>query len=88
MYAGKVEAIDNRVPLYSGLFICPDPASKTSEPDPENHGLVPGELEDAIRQSVVNGAAGICLFTPRRMTDEHWEVFEIAIRKNYTPENR
>lgn len=81
-----VEAINNRAPLYSGLFICPDPASKTTEPDPENHGLVPGELEDAIRQSMINGAAGVCLFTPRRMTDEHWEVFDKAIRKRYVVE--
>ena len=79
-----VTAINNRKPLYSGLFICPDPAKKSSEPDPENHGLVPGELEDAIRESVQNGAAGICLFTPNRMTAEDWMVFESAIRKDYT----
>ncbi len=79
-----VEAINGRVPLYSGLFICPDPASKTSEPDPENHGLLPGEIENAVRQSMINGASGICLFTPGRMTEEHWKVFEKAIRKDYS----
>jgi hypothetical protein len=31
-----------------------------------------------------NGAAGICLFTPRRMTEAHWEAFEKAIRTDYT----
>ncbi len=80
------EAVNHKKPLYSGLFICPDPAKKTSEPDPENHGLLPEELEDAIRQSMQNGATGICLFTPGRMTDAHWEVFEKAIYKDYTKE--
>lgn len=79
-----VTAIDNRKPIYSGLFICPNPKKKAEEPDPENHGLVPEELEEAIRASMENGAAGICLFTPRRMTDAHWKVFEKAIRVDYT----
>jgi len=79
-----VEAIDNSMPLYSGLFICPKPENKVNEPDPENHGLLPEELEDAIRQSMQNGAAGICLFTPGRMTDAHWEIFEKAIYTDYT----
>lgn len=79
-----VNAVGESIPLYSGLFICPNPANKANEPDPENHGLLPEELEDAIRQSMQNGATGICLFTPGRMTDEHWEVFEKAIRTNYT----
>lgn len=74
-----VEAINNRKPIYSGLFICPNPEKKTSERDPENHGLLPEELEDAIKESMNNGAAGICLFTPGRMTDAHWEVFKKAI---------
>ena len=79
-----VAALDNRRPLYSGLFICPDPANKANEPDPEGHGLLPEELEAAIRESMVNGAAGICLFTPERMTPEHWEVFEKAIYQDYS----
>lgn len=74
-----VTSINNRKPLYSGLFICPDPAKKISEPDPENHGLIPEELEAAIRESMENGAAGICLFTPERMTTEDWVIFEKAI---------
>ena len=80
------EAIKHSKPLYSGLFICPNPAQKASEPDPENHGLLPEELEDAIRESMQNGATGICLFTPGRMTDAHWEVFEKAIYTDYTKE--
>jgi hypothetical protein len=78
-----VEALGNRKPVFSGLFICPNPAKKTGEADPENHGLVPEDLEDAIRESMINGATGICLFTPGRMTDEHWKVFEKAIYTDY-----
>jgi len=76
-----VTSIGNRKPLYSGLFICPDPAKKISEPDPENHGLIPEELEAAIRESMENGAAGICLFTPERMTSEDWVIFEKVIHE-------
>ncbi|MCF6240411.1 MAG: hypothetical protein L3J74_03580 [Bacteroidales bacterium] len=70
-------------PLYSGLFINPKPENKTTEPDPENLGLTPDELGDAIQESMENGAAGICLFTPQRMTKAHWKVFKKAIRENY-----
>ena len=49
----SVTALDNRKPVYSGLFICPDPSKKTTEKDPEGHGLLPGELEDADHQPVV-----------------------------------
>jgi hypothetical protein len=45
---------------------------------------VPAELESAIRQSMENGAAGICLFTPNRMTKEDWEVFEEVIYQEYS----
>jgi len=79
-----VTSLDNTRPVYSGLFICPDPEKKAAEPDPENHGLVPSELEAAIRESMENGATGICLFTPGRMTEDGWEVFEKAIRTAYT----
>ncbi len=79
----SVTTLNNSKPVYSGLFICPDPEKKTNEPDPENHGLVPGELGEAIRQSMENGAAGICLFTPGRMTEEDWVVFKKAIRIDY-----
>ena len=77
-------ALNNTKPVYSGLFICPDPKKKASEPDPENHGLLPEELEAAIRESMENGAAGICLFTPERMTPEHWLIFDKAIHTTYT----
>lgn len=79
-----VTALDHRKPLYSGLFICPKPETKSKQADPENHGLLPEELEDAIRESMENGAQGICLFTPGRMTEAHWEVFGQAIRKDFS----
>lgn len=78
-----VTALGNSKPVYSGLFICPNPDKKAGEADPENHGLVPEELEEAIRGSMENGAAGICLFTPGRMTDAHWEAFDRAIHADY-----
>lgn len=80
----STESLNGQKPVYSGLFICPKPNSKDKEADPENHGLLPEELEAAIRESMENGAAGICLFTPDRMTDEHWKVFEKAIHMNYS----
>ena len=76
-----VTAIGGREPVYSGLFICPAPEKKTVERDPENHGLVPGEIGEAVRESIENGASGICLFTPGRMTDEGWTEFKKAIYK-------
>ncbi|MEM9324719.1 MAG: hypothetical protein AAGA85_03650 [Bacteroidota bacterium] len=79
-----VATLDGKAPVISGLFICPDPAKKREEPDPENHGLLPEELGEAIRQSMVNGAHGVCLFTPNRMTDAHWVEFEKAIYKDYS----
>lgn len=74
-----VEETEGKAPIYSGLFICPDPVAKSEEPDPENHGLVPSEIPDAINESISNGATGICLFTPSRMTREGWEEFRKAI---------
>ena len=74
-----VQSINNNKPLYSGLFICPNPENKTNEADPENHGLLPEEIEAAIKESMDNGATGICLFTPGRMTDAHWKAFNKAI---------
>nr|WP_299389217.1 hypothetical protein [Allomuricauda sp.] len=79
----EVAAAKDGAPVYSGLFICPNPEKKAGEKDPENHGLLPEELAEAIQASMENGAAGICLFTPTRMTDAHWEVFEQAIYKDY-----
>jgi len=75
----EITALEGKIPLYSGLFICPDPNNKSKENDPENLGLLPEELATAIRLSVANGASGICLFTPGRMTGAHWKAFKKAI---------
>lgn len=78
----EVMSVGNK-PVFSGLFICPNPEKKVSEADPENHGLLPEEIEAAIQESMENGAAGICLFTPGRMTEAHWKAFNKAIYKDY-----
>ncbi len=75
--------IKKETPLYSGLFINPRPKNKLFEPDPENLGLSPEELPEAIRESMINGASGICLFTPNRMTKAHWKALKKAIKKEY-----
>ncbi len=80
----EVTSVKAKKPIYSGLFICPKPDQKNKEADPENHGLLPDELEAAIRESMQNGATGICLFTPERMTDAHWEVLQKVIHTDYT----
>ena len=80
----EVNAVSGLKPVYSGLFICPNPENKTNENDPENHGLLPSEIETAIKTSMENGASGICLFTPERMTPEHWKAFKESIYRNYT----
>ena len=79
-----VTALNNNNPVYSGLFIRPEVTENTNKEDPENHGLSPNELEDAIKESMLNGAAGICLFTSGRMTDAHWTVLKKVISTNYT----
>lgn len=68
-------------PVYSGLFICPDPENKAAIKDPEYFGLLPEELAAAIDASMNNGATGICLFTAGRMTAAHWQVLEEVIKK-------
>ncbi|RUT73089.1 hypothetical protein [Ancylomarina longa] len=80
-------SLNGERPFYSGLFICPNPDSKAKEADPENHGLLPDEIGAAVRESMENGAKGICLFTPDRMTKAHWKAFEKAIHKKYSLKN-
>jgi uncharacterized lipoprotein YddW (UPF0748 family) len=80
----EVASVNGQKPIYSGLFICPNPENKSKENDPENHGLLPSEIGTAIKASMENGATGICLFTPERMKPEHWIAFEKAIYTEYT----
>lgn len=79
-----VNAVGGKAPVYSGLFICEDWQNKAGIEDPEGHGLIPSEIETAVRASMENGAAGVSLFTPHSMTDEHWEAFGKAIRQTYS----
>ncbi len=76
-----VEAVGDSRPIHSGLFICPDPANKANEKDPEYFGLMPEELGAAVQASMNNGATGICLFTSGRMTTAHWDALQVAIKK-------
>lgn len=78
-----VQSVGGKAPIYSGLFICHDWQRKQEIKDPEGHGLVPSEIETAIRVSMEAGASGISLFTPHSMTNEHWAAFEKAIHQSY-----
>lgn len=69
-----------KIPVMSGLFICPDWHHKDRVVDPENSGLLPTEMDAAVKASIGNGAAGICLFTPGRMSPEHWEALASALQ--------
>ena len=75
----EVASVQGKKPVYSGLFICEDWQNKANIKDPEGHGLIPSEIEEAVRGSMENGAAGVALFTPGNMTDEHWKAFDKAI---------
>ncbi|MBQ1913195.1 MAG: hypothetical protein II171_06515 [Bacteroidales bacterium] len=69
------------VPVMSGLFICPDWRNKDKVVDPEDSGLLPSEMDAAVKASLEKGAAGICLFTPGRMSPEHWDALKKALDK-------
>lgn len=83
-WVGQVtrEAVrSTRRPVVSGLFICHDWRGRSTVTDPEGLGLSPKELKVAVRHSLRAGAVGFCLFTPDRMTEEHWRELEKAIGK-------
>lgn len=73
----EVESTDK--PVMSGLFICRNWQRKLELEDPEDSGLVPSEIGEAVEGAMKAGAAGICIFTPNDMTEEHWVEFEKAI---------
>jgi hypothetical protein len=75
----EVESVKGKTPVYSGLFICRDWENKAMVVDPENSGLTPRELEEAVAGSMKAGASGISLFTPDDMTCEHWEALARAM---------
>lgn len=76
----EVEAVGDK-PVYSGLFICPQPERKAEIKDPEGHGLLPEEICEAVKVSLDGGAKGVCLFTPDRMTPEHWAALDSCMNK-------
>ena len=80
----EVNSVNGEKPVFSGLFICHDWQNKANIKDPEGHGLIPSEIEEAVRGSMESGAAGVALFTPGNMTDEHWKAFDKAIHQTYT----
>ena len=67
--------------LYSGIFICKDWQHKDKVVDPENSGLLPSEIAEAVRTSMEAGADGISIFTPGDMTAEHWAEFEKVVKE-------
>jgi uncharacterized lipoprotein YddW (UPF0748 family) len=77
----EVKTLKGEAPLYSGLFICHNWQNKGTIVDPEGKGLVPSEMEKAVIGAMKGGAKGICLFTPKGMTDEHWAALQSAIEK-------
>lgn len=76
----EVDAVKGKMPVYSGLFICNDWKNKASIKDPEGHGLIPSEISEAVHGAMEAGAAGLSLFTPSRMTDEHWAELDKALK--------
>ena len=77
--AEEVKAVDGKMPVISGLFICRDWQRKAEIEDPEGHGLLPSEIATAVKGSLDAGAAGICLFTPGSMTEDHWKELDKII---------
>lgn len=77
----EVKAVKGKIPVYSGLFICKDWKNKASVVDPEHSGLLPSEIEEAVAGSMKAGAAGISLFTPKSMTEEHWDALKQVLDK-------
>jgi hypothetical protein len=76
----EVESVEGRIPVYSGLFICKDWQNKANIADPEGHGLNPTELSETIKGAKESGAAGVALFVPQNMTEEHWKEFDRIMR--------
>ena len=82
MAAEEVKSVaDKGTPVYSGLFICHDWRNKDKVVDPENSGLLPSEIAEAVESSMAAGANGISIFTPNDMTEEHWAELEKVLKK-------
>jgi uncharacterized lipoprotein YddW (UPF0748 family) len=68
------------VPVISSLRICRDWKNPASKENAASTGLLPSELPVAIHNSLTSGASGICLFNPSRMSPEHWDALEEALK--------
>lgn len=80
--AEEVKSVEGKnKPIVSGLFICKDWQHKDKVIDPENSGLLPSEIAEAVKTSLDAGAFGVSLFTPDTMTPEHWEALEKALKE-------
>ena len=77
--AEEVQSVPDK-PVISGLFICREWKRKVELEDPEESGLIPAEMAVAVQGAREAGAAGICLFTPGSMTEEHWEALREALK--------
>ena len=79
----EVEAVRARwgQPVYSGLFICRDWRNKANVVDPENSGLTPDELREAVEGALRAGARGISLFSAESMTPEHWKALSETLER-------
>lgn len=78
----EVESIKGKnTLLYSGIFICHDWRHKDKVVDPENSGLLPSEIAEAVQSSMAAGADGISIFTPNDMTEEHWTELEKVLKE-------
>lgn len=76
-----IAAVGDDVEFISGLFICGNKNGREGVKDPEGHGLMPDEIGEAITGSIEAGAKGICLFTPGKMQEGHWQVLDSLMYK-------
>lgn len=77
----ETKSVRGKRPVMSGLFICHDWRNKHLVIDPENSGLLPSEMREAVLGSLRSGAHGICLFTAKSMTEEHWQALHSALQE-------
>ena len=69
------------VPVMSALRTSLHSYEDGPKVNPADFGLTPAELKSAILNSVAGGAKGVCLYTPSRMTPEHWDALAEALKE-------
>jgi len=75
----EVEGAGN-IPVMSALRTTLQ-KNQEGEVNAINFGLTPSELKEAIHNSLANGAKGVCLYKPSRMSQEHWDALEEALKE-------